>query len=358
MSVTTPAPPAGDKAADGARAGRVTRPAAHALRGVGLAVSVVVLVFVLLLSVWLGSKDIPFLATWDVLWHNTGSQDSLIIHAYRIPRTLLGIVVGGALGLAGALMQALTRNPLADPGILGVTMGASSGVVVGLVFFGVGSVLGQIWFALAGAAIIAAVVYTLGSSGKRNATPERLVLAGAAVTAVLFASCQALLLTHPDAYNSYRYWNVGSLTGRGYDVLWPVLPFVVAGIVLTFLLVRPLNALAMGDELAGALGAHPGRVRVVGALAATLLCGAATAAAGPIAFVGLAIPHVARLLVGPDQRWVLPYSLVFAPILLVGADVVGRVVAPPSEIQVAIVTAVIGVPVFIALCRKRKLSTL
>ncbi|MEU3273851.1 iron chelate uptake ABC transporter family permease subunit [Saccharomonospora sp. NPDC006951] len=334
------------------------RTSTQALRGLALVIAFAALGLIVLLSVWLGSKNIPFTATWDVLWHNDGSYDALVIHDYRIPRTLVGLVVGVSLGLAGALMQALTRNPLADPGLLGVTMGASTGVVISLAFLGISSVLGYVWFAFAGAALASVVVYTLGSSGKRNATPERLVLAGAAVTAVMFAFNTAVLLMDPKAFNEFRFWQVGSLAGRYYDVLLPVLPFAAAGVVLALLLIRPLNVLAMGDELGRALGTHPAFVRVVGAVSITLLCGAATAAAGPIAFVGLAVPHMARLLVGPDQRWVLPFSLVLAPILLVGSDIVGRVIAPPEEVQVGIVTAAIGVPVFIALCRRRKPASL
>ncbi|WP_199430968.1 FecCD family ABC transporter permease [Qaidamihabitans albus] len=330
----------------------------YALRAAGLVVAVAALALVALLSIWLGSKDIPFSATWSVLWHNDGTNDALIIHQYRIPRTLLGMLVGAALGLSGALMQALTRNPLAEPGLLGVNMGAATGVVLALVFLGVPSVLGYVWFAFLGAALASVVVYVLGSAGGGLATPARLVLAGAALTAVLYAFNVAVLLSDPEAFDEYRFWNVGSLAGRYADVLLSVLPFIAVGIVAALLLARSLNALAMGEDVGRALGAHPTRTRVLGAVVVTLLCGAATAAVGPIAFVGLAVPHMARLLVGPDQRWVLPYSLVLAPILLVGADIVGRVVDPPGEVQVGIVTAVIGVPVFIALCRRRKPAAL
>ncbi|MBK1784231.1 FecCD family ABC transporter permease [Prauserella cavernicola] len=351
MSVATSSPP---QSADVVGPRRTP----NTLKAVGLLVALAALVVLGLLSVWLGSKSIPFTATWDVLWNNDGSNDAVIIHEYRVPRTLLGMLVGAALGLAGALMQALTRNPLAEPGLLGVTTGAATGVVISLGFLGISSLLGYVWFAFAGAAIASVVVYVIGSSGRRTASPERLVLAGAAVTAVLFAFNSAVLLMDPEAFDQYRFWQVGSLAGRFYDVLLPVLPFIVVGIVVALLLIRPLNALAMGEDLGRALGAHPDRVRVVGAIAITLLCGAATAAAGPIAFVGLAVPHMARLIAGPDQRWVLPYSLVLAPVLLVGSDIVGRLIAPPSEVQVGIVTAAIGVPVFIALCRKRKLTSL
>ncbi|MBB3662338.1 iron complex transport system permease protein [Prauserella sediminis] len=327
-------------------------------RGAGLVVAAGALLFLALASVWFGSKGIPLLQTWDLLWHSDGSDAAVVIHEYRIPRTILAVLVGASLGLAGALMQALTRNPLADPGLLGITMGASTGVALALTYLGITTVLGYVWLAFAGAAVASVVVYALGSAGSRSATPERLVVAGAAVTAVLFAVNSGLMLTAPDAFEEFRRWQVGSLSGRYYDVLLPVLPFMAVGIVAALLLMRPLNALAMGDDLGRALGAHPDRIRIAGAVAITLLCGAATAAVGPIGFVGLAVPHVARFLAGPDQRWVLPYSLVLAPTLLVGADLVGRVIAPPAEIQVGIVTAVVGVPVFLALCRKRKLAAL
>src|SRR5690606_17602124 len=335
------------------------RRSAHALRALGLLAAVVALAFVALLSIWLGSKDIPFAQTWNILLDGSGDSDAaIIIHDYRIPRTLLGIVVGAALGLSGALMQALTRNPLAEPGILGVNTGASTGMVVAIAFLGIGSVVGYVWFALLGAAVASFVVYALGATGRGAASPERLVLAGAALTAVLYAFNTAVLLSNVVASDEYRFWMVGSLAGRYYDVLLPLLPFVAVGVVLGLSLMRALNVMAMGDELGKALGSRPNRTRVLGAVAVTLLCGSATAAIGPIAFVGLAVPHAARLLVGPDQRWVLPYSLVLAPLLLVGSDVVGRVVAPPSEVQVGIVTAAIGVPVFCALCRRRRLASL
>ncbi|SFB60768.1 iron complex transport system permease protein [Amycolatopsis marina] len=356
MSVAADSPPVVEEAPGNPQPGE--RRAAHAVRAVGLLAAVGVLAVVVLLSVWVGTRDIPFSSTWNVLWHHDGSSDAVIIHSYRIPRTLLGFFVGAALGLSGALMQALTRNPLADPGLLGISLGASSGVVVAIGFLGIASVLGYVWFAFAGAAVASVVVYLIGSSGRSTATPERLVLAGMALTAVLYAFNTAALLLNPLAFNEFRFWNVGSLAGRGYGVLWAVLPFILAGIVLALSLIRPLNVLAMGDQLGKALGANLGRTRLVGAVAVTLLCGAATAAVGPIWFVGLAVPHVARLLVGPDQRWVLPYSLVLAPILLLGSDVLGRVVAAPSELQVGIVTAFLGAPVFIALCRRRKPAAL
>lgn len=330
----------------------------NARRSAGLVLAAVVLLGVMLLSVWIGTRDIPFDKTWQMLWHPDGSNTAIIIQSYRIPRTLLAVVVGAALGIGGALLQALTRNPLADPGLVGVNIGAASGVVVAIGFLGITGVLGYVWFALAGAAIASVVVYMLSSAGGSRSSPDRLILAGAALTAVLYAANTAVLLLEPQTFDAFRFWNVGSLSGRHFEVLLSVLPFVAAGVLLAFMLLRPLNALAMGEQVAGSLGARIGRTRIAGGIAVTLLCGGATAAVGPISFLGLAVPHMARLLVGPNQRWVLPYSAVCAPILLLASDIIGRVIAAPSEVQVGIVTAFLGAPVFLALCRRRRLSTL
>jgi iron complex transport system permease protein len=329
-----------------------------ALRGLGLLVTLAALLLVGLLSVWVGTRGIPFTSTWSVLWEPDGSQASVIIHEYRIPRTLLALLVGMGLGLSGALMQSLTRNPLADPGLLGVSLGASTGVVVAIAFFGVATALGYVWFAFLGAAAASVLVYVLGASGRTLATPDRLVVAGAAVTAVLLAFNSAVLLLDPRAFDQFRFWTVGSLAGRDMDMVLIALPFVAVGLLLALGLAPSLNALAMGDQMGRALGVNVGRTRVLGAVAVMLLCGAATAAAGPIGFVGLVVPHIARFVVGPDQRWMLAYSMLLAPVLLIGADVLGRVLGSPGEIQVGIVTAFLGAPLFIALCRRRKLVML
>ncbi|WP_436771773.1 FecCD family ABC transporter permease [Yinghuangia sp. YIM S09857] len=339
------------------RTGSAVR-AGNARLGTGLAVAVAALLLLCLVSIWVGTRGISFTTTWHLLWHNDGSKAAVVIHDYRIPRTLLGLVVGAALGLSGALMQALTRNPLADPGLLGVSLGAATGVVIAITFAGIGSLLGYVWFALAGAALASAAVYILGSSGRGAATPERLVVAGAAMTAVLYAFNTGVLVLRPRAFDEFRFWTVGSLAGRNTEVVLTVLPFIAVGGMTALLLTRSLNAMALGDEVGRGLGVRIGRTRVLSAVAVILLCGAATAATGPIGFVGLAVPHMARFIVGPDQRWVLAYSVVLAPTLLIGSDVLGRVLASPSEIQVGIVTAILGGPIFIALCRRRKLVML
>ena len=328
-------------------------------RGTGFGMAVGALVLVALASVAYGSKPIPLGTVWDALWGYDGShEDHLIVRSLRIPRTGIGLAVGAALGLAGAVMQGLTRNPLADPGILGIEAGASLAVVVGIYAFHLTSLTSYVWFAFAGAAVASAVVYGLGSLGRGGATPVKLALAGAALAALLTSFTSAILLLDVATLDEYRFWVVGSLAGRNGDVAVRVLPFIAAGTVLALGSARSLNALALGEDVARSLGQRVGLARVAAALAIVVLCGAAVAAAGPIAFVGLTVPHVARAIGGPDHRWVLPWSMVLAPILLLGADVVGRLVARPGELQVGIVTAAIGAPFFIALVRRRKLAEL
>jgi iron complex transport system permease protein len=337
-----------------------TRGRRHGVQLAGLLVAFAVLVLVLVASVALGSRSIALPTTWQLLWDTGGgnrSNEWIIIHELRIPRTLLGLAVGIALGLSGALMQALTLNPLADPGLLGINLGAATGVVIAIAFVGISSLNGYIWFAFAGAAATSAAVIVLGGTG-RVPTPERQVLAGVAISAVLGAFVWGVLVMRRQVFNQYRHWDVGSLTDRPAGTLTQVVPFVVAGVVLALALARPLNAMALGDASAAALGARPARTRALGFAAVTLLCGAATAAAGPIWFLGLAVPHAARMIAGPDQRWVLAYSLVLAPAVLLTADILGRLVVAPQELEVGIVSAFLGAPVFLALCRRRRITQL
>uniref|UniRef100_A0AAU2W356 Iron chelate uptake ABC transporter family permease subunit n=1 Tax=Streptomyces sp. NBC_00008 TaxID=2903610 RepID=A0AAU2W356_9ACTN len=319
-------------------------------------VALALLVLVCLASIGIGAKALPLADVWHGLFHYGGSSDDVLVRKVRIPRTVLGLIVGSALGLAGAVMQALTRNPLAEPGLLGVNAGASAAVVSAISFFGVTSLTGYVWFAFAGAAIVSVAVYLLG--GSRSATPVRLALAGTAVTAALYGYVNAVQLLDSAALDRLRFWTVGSLASANTETVGKVWPFIAIGVLLTLLIARPLNALEMGDDTARALGAHLTRTRVLAMLAVTLLCGAATAACGPIVFIGLMIPHLVRTITGPDMRWILPYAAVLSPVLLLGADVVGRIVARPSELQVGIVTALIGGPVFIHLVRRKRMSQL
>lgn len=328
-----------------------------ARRWTGLAVAVALFAGAVALSIALGSRSLDLATVWQVLRHDDGSPSAVIVHQLRIPRTLLGIGAGAALGLAGTLMQALTRNPLAEPGLLGVNLGAATGVVVAIAFLGVGSTTGYVWFAFAGAAITSVAVFALGGSG-RAPTPERQVLAGVSFTAVLGAIIWAILVTRRDTFDRYRHWDVGSLADRETSTITQVAPFLIAGILLALALGAQLNALSMGDESATSLGAKPARIRALGMVAITLLCGAATAASGPIWFVGLAVPYAARMFVGSDHRWILAYALVLGPTLLLTSDVIGRLLVAPAELPVGVVTAFLGAPLFIALCRRRRLSVL
>lgn len=328
------------------------------LRAVGLAAALVALAIVVALSISVGARAIPLDRVWDLVFHPDGSDEAAIVHDLRIPRTLLGLLVGAALGVAGALMQALTRNPLADPGLLGVNAGASAAIVIGMAFLGPLGLTSSIWFAFLGAALASIVVYGLGSAGRGGASPVRLALAGTALTFALLAFVRGMLLLDPKTFDQFRSWTVGSLAGHDMGTVGQIAPFIGVGLLVAVGLARPLNALALGDDAGRALGASIGRTRVLCAVAVTLLCGGATATIGPITFIGLTVPHVARAIAGPDQRWVLPYSAVLAPVLLLSADVLGRVLERPGELQVGIVTAFLGAPVFIALVRRRRIAQL
>lgn len=327
-------------------------------RALGLLVALAALAFILLLSISVGAKPIPLHRVWELLFHDDHSEDAVVVHDLRIPRTMLGILVGAALGVAGALMQALTRNPLADPGLLGINAGAATAIVLGVALLGITSATQYVWFGFAGAALAAILVYGIGAQGRSGATPVRLALAGTAVTFALNAVINGITIVDTRVLDRYRFWLVGALGGHDTDVVWQIAPFLVVGLVLALAMARPLNALALGEDAGRALGAHVGRTRVAGAVAVTLLCGAATAAAGPIVFIGLTVPHIARALCGPDQRWVIPYSAVLAPALLLAADVIGRVIDRPGEIEVGVVTAILGGPIFVALIRRSRIAQL
>jgi iron complex transport system permease protein len=325
------------------------------IRALGLLIAVAGLGLACVLSIAVGTRTVPVGTVWDLFWRPDGSDQAILIHELRIPRTVLALLVGLALGLAGAIMQSLTLNPLADPGVLGVNVGASAAVVVAISFLGLTGTGEYVWFALAGAGVTATVVFLLGSAGRRPA-PARQIMAGVAVSAVLGSFVQALLVLRPQTFDRYRYWDVGSLTDRDAETVRRIAPFVLVGAVVALALARPLNALVLGDQTSRALGVRVNRTRALAMLAVTVLCGAATAAVGPIWFVGLAVPHVARRLAGPDHRWLLAYSAVLAATLMLVADVLGRVLVRPGELQVGIVTAIVGAPIFIMLARRPALA--
>lgn len=328
-------------------------------RGGGLLLALAVLAVVCFLSIAYGAKSIELAVVWDALWHRDRSIDEhVIIGSLRLPRTVMGLLVGAALGVAGAVAQGVTRNPLADPALLGIEAGASLAVVIGIYTIGIGTFGGYVWLAFLGAAVASVIVYGIGSTGRGGATPIKLALAGAAVAALLSSLTSAFLLLDVQTLDQFRFWMVGSLVGRDTDVLWQVLPFFAVGAVLAMGSARALNTLALGDDVARSLGQRLGLARATSACAVVVLAGAATATAGPIGFIGLTIPHVARAICGPDYRWIIPWSAVLGPILLLGADVTGRLIARPGEIQVGILTAVIGAPFFILLVRRRRLAEL
>ena len=319
-----------------------------------LAAALTVLVAAVLLSLAVGSRTIPFGETVDALLHGGDTTDAVVVRELRVPRTVVGLAVGAALGMAGTVMQGITRNPIADPGILGVSQGAAAGVVLAISAFGIGTLTGYVWFGFAGAALATVLVYVLAGRGRGGATPVKLALAGSAMSAFIASLNTLVLTTDAATLDRFRFWQVGSLSGRSADVAWQLMPFLLAGTVLVFAVAGGLDALALGDDTAKGLGARTGLVRATGAVGATVLTGSAVAAAGPIAFVGLAVPHAARALVGADHRWVLTLSAVLGPALLLLADALGRVLFPPSEVPAGVMTALVGVPVLVVLVRRRK----
>lgn len=330
----------------------------NAVNTLGILVLLVVLLGVSVLSVLVGARELSVGEVLRAVFVLDGSTAQLVVWESRVPRTLIGLVVGPALGVCGALIQAFTRNPLADPGILGVNAGAAFAVTIAIGVFGVSSASAYVWFAFAGALVVTVAVYILGATGRSGVTPEKLTLAGVAISAVLGGLGAAITLKNREAFDSVRFWGVGSLSGHSLDTLWAILPFIVIGLVLAVSVTRSLNAIALGDELGRSLGVQVGVVRVLTILAVTLLAGGATAIAGPIAFVGLMVPHAVRWFTGPDQRWIIPFSMVAAAILLLASDVVGRILLPTGELRVGIMTAVIGAPILILLARRRTVHAL
>jgi iron complex transport system permease protein len=324
----------------------------------GLAVLAAVLAVVAFLSVTQGSRDIGLGEVLGALgsWTDDGTTNTIVTLELRVPRTLLGILVGAALGVAGAILQGVTRNPLADAGIMGINSGAAVFVVFAITVLGLRGVSVYVWFAFAGAIAALVLVYAVASLGREGATPVKLALAGAAVTAGLGSLTTGIVMTNVDALNELRFWQVGSLAGRYAPILTGVAPFLIAALIASLAFGRVLNGLALGEDIARGLGQRVGLTRVAAFGVVAVLAGAATAACGPIVFIGLVVPHIARFLCGPDYRWILPYSMLLAPIVLLLADVIGRVVVPPDELQVGVVLGLLGAPVFIGIVRFGRMS--
>lgn len=311
------------------------------------------LLVICLLSLLLGAKTISPQDVWLSLSGQLHNADSVIVLDARLPRTLAGILAGLALGGAGAVIQALTRNPLADPGILGVNAGASFAIVIGITLFGVSGMGGWLVFGWSGALLASIALWLIGSVGGGKVNPVRLTLTGVALSAVLMGMTTSLMLINPQTFDQMRIWQVGTLDIRSLAHIAIVAPVILAGALLALVSARALNTLSMGEEIATALGTRVMLVRLLAVMTVMILCGSTTALVGPIGFVGLMIPHVARWWFGTDQRWIVIASFLLAPILLLLADIAGRLVAP-GELRVSIVTAFIGAPVLIWLVRQRK----
>lgn len=322
-----------------------------------LGVVVILLVILCALSVLIGTRDVALADITAALYGHTDTIAQAAV-SMRFPRTLLAFLAGASLGLAGAIMQGITRNPLADPGILGVNMGASLAVVIGVAWFNIASAQTYIWVAIFGAGTAAVFVYIVGSLGRGGATPLKLALAGAATSVAFSSLVIAVVLPRNDIAGGIRAWQIGGVGGASFERLWHVLPFLAVGLVISLLSARKLNSLALGDELAAGLGERVAIARAVAATGAILLCGATTAICGPIGFVGLVVPHVCRLLVGVDHRWLLPFSALSGACLLLAADIVGRLAVRPAELDVGIVTALIGAPFFIWIVRRQNVREL
>lgn len=324
--------------------------------------AVVGLAIAIALSLAFGSRSVSTaeivegLTSW--MRGRTPAEIGAIAVQERIPRTVLAIIAGAALALSGALMQAITRNPIADPGILGVNTGAALAVVCGIAFFGITSPFEYLWLALGGAILTAVFVYNVGSVGPGGSTPIKLALAGAATTAALGSLVSAVLLPRVAAMDTFRFWQVGGVAGADWSTMAVVAPLLVVGTLIALLCAPALNALALGDDVAVGLGVRIGRTRLLAAAAGVVLCAAVTAVAGPIAFVGLMVPHVVRMLIGPDQRWMLPLSAVGGAILLLLADTIGRLIGYPGETEAGILTAFVGAPVLVIIARRTRMRAL
>lgn len=318
----------------------------------GLPICTLLLALAMLTSIAFGAADIDAATVWQAMVDfNPEDTNHLIIRTLRLPRAITAAIVGASLAVAGAIMQGLTRNPLADPGLLGIQAGAAFAVVGAVFFFRISALSTYAIFAFIGGGIAAAAVYALGSAGRGGPTPLKITIAGAAVTALISSLTTAMLLFNQRTLEEVRFWLVGSVAGRDFGLISQALPYLAVGLGIALVLGRQITTLTLGDDVAQGLGQSTGWIKTLSAIAVVLLAGASVALAGPIGFVGLVIPHVVRFFAGVDYRWILPYSMLVGGAFLVGSDVVGRILARPSELAVGVMTALIGGPVFIALVR-------
>ncbi|UVI30827.1 FecCD family ABC transporter permease [Paenibacillus spongiae] len=323
----------------------------------GLLLSTCVLVLAMVCSIVFGVTDIPLPTVWDSFFHYDGSREHLVIQTTRLPRALIAASVGACLAVAGAIMQVITRNPIASPSTFGVNSGAAFAIIMASVLLGISGLQAYSIAALIGAAVSGGIVFLLGSIGRDGMTPIKITLAGASMTAFFSALTQGIMLSNGKMFDQLLFWLVGSVAGRDLGMLVTAIPYMIAGMVLALLVSRHLNVLAMGDDVAQGLGQRTATIKWIAAAAVILLAGGSVAVAGPIAFVGIIVPHIVRYLIGIDNRWVLPYSALLGAILLVSADIGSRYIAMPKEVPVGVMTAVIGVPFFVYIARKGKRLT-
>ncbi len=320
----------------------------------GLLLGFLLLIGLLIYSLMLGAADITPATVFDALFrYDDTSFNHLVIQTVRLPRVLAGAVVGAALAVAGAIMQGLTRNPLASPGILGINAGASFVVVLAVFVLGSPPLATYALFAMLGATGAAIIVYGLGSMGRGGATPLRLTLAGVILTAFLGSFTTALLITDQDTLDQIRFWTVGSLAGRDWELLRLTTPYMLLGMLGALLLARQITTISLGDDIAAGLGQNVALVKGLAAIATVLLAGGAVALAGPLGFVGLIAPHLVRFLVGVDYRWILPYSILVGAGLVIGGDMAARVIIRPQEVPVGVMMALLGAPFFVYLARRK-----
>ncbi|AQR97242.1 FecCD family ABC transporter permease [Clostridium saccharoperbutylacetonicum] len=321
-------------------------------------ISIFLLIICLMLSLAFGSKNVGFSQAINALINSDDMSFSAIVVRERIPRTIFSVMAGASLGISGALMQSITRNPIADPSILGVNTGASLFVVIGIAFFNINSANEYIWIALAGAGITSIFVYGIASMGSGGMTPIKLALAGSATSAVLTSLVSVIILPRSEVMNAYRFWQVGSVSGATWDSINLILPYLIIGLIISIISTPALDVLALGDEVATGLGVNISIIRIICAIAGVILCGAITAIAGPIGFVGLMIPHSIRLILGANLRGLVPMSAIGGAVLLTISDVLGRVIGSPGELQVGIITAFFGAPILIIIARKAKVRAI
>lgn len=323
----------------------------HTFRLLGLGIGVLLLLGCLIVSITLGAADIDPATVWRAITAFDGSTNHLIIATVRLPRALIALMVGAALAVAGALMQGLMRNALADPGILGISAGAALAVVLTTFLVGTASIQVYTWVAFAGGAIAAIAVYTLSSVGRSGITPLKLILAGSVLTYLLSSLTTGILILNQRTLDEIRFWLAGSVAGRDLDILLQVLPYILIGLLVAFSMGKQITAISLGEDVAKGLGLRTGWVKAIASVVVVLLAGSAVALAGPIGFVGLVVPHIVRFWVGVDYRWILPYAAIWGALLLSLADLAARLVIKPQELPVGIVMALLGAPFLIYLAR-------